>query len=61
VENVSIKINYDKEGCMGSGKSKHKVLKSHLAPEAKELGKQHIYILIGMIIIGIAIGLYNLN
>jgi hypothetical protein len=43
------------------GKQKHKVNKSHLPPEARKLGKQHIYILIGMIIVGIAIGLYRIN
>lgn len=41
------------------GKQKHKAYKSHLAPEERKLGKQHIYILIGMIVIGIAVGLYH--
>ena len=43
------------------GKQKHKAHKSHLDPEAKKLGKQHVYILLGMIVIGIAIGLYHIN
>jgi hypothetical protein len=43
------------------GKQKHKVQKSHLGVEERKLGKQHIYILIGMIIAGIALGLYQLN
>jgi len=43
------------------GKQKHKPHKSHLAPEDRKMGKQHIYILIGMIIVGIAMGLYHIS
>lgn len=39
----------------------NKKLKSHLTPEEKMLGKTHVYILLGMIVIGIAIALYNIN
>ena len=46
---------------MGKGKHKHQAHKSHLRPEDRKMGKQHIYILIGMIIMGIAIGLYRIN
>lgn len=43
------------------GKQKHKAHKSNLPPEARKLGKQHIYILVGMIVIGILVGLYQVN
>jgi hypothetical protein len=43
------------------GKQKSKAMKSHLAPEDRKMGKQHIYILIGMIIVGIALGFYHVN
>jgi len=43
------------------GKQKHKVHKSHLGPEEKKMGRQHIYILVGMVIFGILIGLYRVN
>jgi hypothetical protein len=59
-ENVSIKYHETDKGNK-MGKQKHKAHKSHLAPADKQLGRQHVYILIGMIIIGIAIGLYRLN
>lgn len=36
-------------------------LKSHLTPEQKAFGKQQIYILIGMIVIGAAVGLYYMQ
>lgn len=40
-------------------KSKH--AKSHLSPEEKAFGKQQIYILVGMIVIGLAFGLYYMQ
>ena len=39
----------------------HKKVKSHLTPEEKKIGKTHVYILLGMIVIGIAIGLYRMQ
>lgn len=42
------------------GKQKHHN-KSHLSTEEKKIGKSHIYLLIGMIIVGGAIGIYFLN
>ncbi|MDO9184019.1 MAG: hypothetical protein Q7U04_16510 [Bacteriovorax sp.] len=35
--------------------------KSHLTVEDKKLGKVHVYILIAMIAIGIAIALFNMQ
>ena len=53
-------LKYDyKEVLMG--KLKHKVLKSHLKPEEKKLGRLHIYVLIAMIVVSIAIALYHMN
>lgn len=43
------------------GKNKKHVAKSHLSIEEKKLGKSHLYVLLGMIIIGGAIGIYFLN
>lgn len=40
---------------------KQKAVKSHLTPEEKKLGKTHIYILLGMIVIGLAVGLYYMQ
>ncbi|MBP9682005.1 MAG: hypothetical protein KBD76_11415 [Bacteriovorax sp.] len=40
---------------------KHKVLKSHLSAEEKQLGKMHIYVLIGIIVVGLAFGLYYMQ
>ena len=45
---------------MSKLKNKKKV-SSHLTPEEKKLGKVHVYILLAMIAIGIAIGLYNMQ
>ena len=45
---------------MAKAKNK-KAVKSHLTEEDKRIGKTHIYILIGMIIIGLAIGLYYMQ
>jgi hypothetical protein len=39
----------------------NKKVKSHLSVEDKKLGKTHVYILLGMIVIGIAIGLYRMQ
>lgn len=39
----------------------NKKLKSHLTPEEKKMGKRHVYILLSMIVIGIAVGLYNMR
>ncbi|MBC7538764.1 MAG: hypothetical protein H7281_08085 [Bacteriovorax sp.] len=39
----------------------NKKLKSHLTIEEKKMGKTHVYILLGMIVIGIAIGLYRMQ
>lgn len=33
----------------------------HLTVEEKELGKKRIYIIIGMIIIGLAVAMYNMQ
>jgi hypothetical protein len=38
-----------------------KAPKSHLSAEEKEFGKTKIYILVGMIMIGLAIGLYYMQ
>jgi hypothetical protein len=38
---------------------KHK--KSHLTEEDKKLGKVHIYMLVGMIIVGILVALYLMH
>ena len=35
--------------------------KSHLTPEEKKQGLTHVYIIVAMIVIGIVIGLYNLQ
>lgn len=43
------------------GKQKSKAMKSHLAPEDRKMGKQHVYILIAMIVVGIALGFYHIN
>lgn len=40
---------------------KHKGLKSHLTAEEKAFGKQQIYILVGIIIVGAIIGLYYMQ
>jgi uncharacterized membrane protein YczE len=32
-----------------------------LSPEEKELGKKRIYIILGMIIIGLAVAIYNMQ
>lgn len=45
---------------MSKLKNKKKV-KSHLTPEERKMGKTDIYILIGMIVIGVAIAFYNLQ
>ncbi len=41
-------------------KAKHKV-KSHLTKEEKKLGKSHLYLLLGMIIIGAVLGIYYMK
>lgn len=40
---------------------KNKGMKSHLSAEDKALGRQHIYLLIGIIVVGAAIGLYYMQ
>lgn len=40
---------------------KHKVNKSHLTTEEKKLGKMHIYVLVGIIVVGLAFGLYHMQ
>lgn len=40
---------------------KQKVAKSHLTAEERKMGKNHIYILIGLIVIGLCLGLYYMN
>ena len=40
---------------------KQKVVKSHLTPEEKKLGKNHVYILLSMIAIGLVIALYHMQ
>jgi len=42
------------------GKNKHKV-KSHLTKEEKKLGKNHLYLLLGMIAIGAVLGIYYMR
>lgn len=42
------------------GKSKHKV-KSHLTKEERTLGKNHLYLLLGMIVIGAILGIYYMR
>jgi hypothetical protein len=44
-----------------SKQKKEKHHKSHLTPEDKKLGKVHIYLLISMIVVGLAVGLYNMQ
>jgi hypothetical protein len=39
----------------------NKKQKSHLTAEQKQMGKTHVYILLGMIVIGIAFALYNMQ
>jgi hypothetical protein len=39
----------------------NKKQKSHLTAEEKKMGKTHVYILLGMIVIGIAIALYSMQ
>jgi hypothetical protein len=43
------------------GKNKKKPLKSHLSTEEKKLGKSHLFLLLGIIIVGGVIGVYFLN
>ena len=45
---------------MGKLKNK-KIAKSHLTPEDRKIGKNHVYILVGMIIIGIVVGIYHIQ
>jgi hypothetical protein len=40
---------------------KNKNQKSHLTAEEKKMGKMHIYILISMIFLGLAVALYQLQ
>ena len=40
---------------------KNKVQKSHLTKGQKEMGKQNVYLLIGMIVVGLAIALYSMQ
>jgi len=40
---------------------KHNGVKSHLSSQEKAFGKQQIYILIGMIVVGAVIGLYYMQ
>jgi hypothetical protein len=40
---------------------KQKMVKSHLTADEKKLGKIHIYILVSMIVIGLAVGLYYMQ
>jgi hypothetical protein len=35
--------------------------KSHLTAEEKKLGTSHLYLLVGMIVIGAVVGIYFLN
>jgi hypothetical protein len=50
------------EGVISMGKAKaHKIQKTKLTEEDKKLGKSHIYILISMIVIGLALALYNMQ
>jgi len=46
---------------MSKLKKNKTVAKSHLSPEEKKMGKNHIYILIAMIVIGLAAGLYYMQ
>lgn len=39
----------------------NKKMKSHLTAEEKQMGKTSVYILLGMIVVGIVIGLYNMQ
>jgi len=43
-----------------SKKSSRRFTKT-LSPEDRELGKKRIYIIVGMIIIGLAIAIYNMQ
>lgn len=43
---------------MGKLKAKNKNQKSKLTAEEKKLGRTDLYILIGMIVVGLALGLY---
>lgn len=45
---------------MSKLKSK-KHMKSHLTADQKQFGKQQIYILVGMIVVGLAVGLYYMQ
>ena len=38
-----------------------KIHKTKLTPDEKKLGRNHIYILIGMIVVGLVLALYNMQ
>lgn len=40
---------------------KNKPLKSHLTADEREVGKKHIYLIVGMIIVGLAVAIYNMQ
>ena len=40
---------------------KIKPQKSHLTVSEKELGKKHVYLIIGMIVVGLAVAIYNMQ
>lgn len=40
---------------------KNKPLKSHLTADEKELGKKHVYMIIAMIVVGLAVAIYNMQ
>ncbi len=40
---------------------KIKPQKSHLTADQKEMGKKNVYLLIGMIVVGLAVAIYNMQ
>lgn len=46
---------------MGKHSAKKKQVSHHLSTEEKKIGKNHLYLLLGMIIVGGAIGIYFIN
>jgi uncharacterized membrane protein YczE len=39
---------------------KNKPLKSHLSTSEREQGRKHIYLIIGMIVVGLGVAVYNM-
>ena len=40
---------------------KNKPQKSQLTAQERELGKKHIYVIIAMIVVGLAVAIYNMQ